>query len=136
MPRFASWKAERQRIQDEANNKREEAANERRGEGGRLEPRPVVPQNVGAQETRQRSDAKADASKTNQGAVKRCEKLATVPEAVRLHIQWAKEPESWETLVVAQSVQLPSLPKTRIAKAGASKTNQGTALAVKLVCRH
>lgn len=78
--RSDAWQAEQQRIQDEANRKRAEAANERRGDGGMLESKPVVAQPVQVQERRETPDktrqAKATASKTNRGAVERGDKLA------------------------------------------------------------
>lgn len=85
-----SWQTEQRRIQDEANRKRSEAADARRGEDGRLEAKPVQPQSVAKQDYHETkaSAAKAKASKTNRGSVERGDRLATerpdLAEKVRL----------------------------------------------------
>jgi len=55
-----------------------QAADARRGEGGKLKAEPVVQQSVGVQgsHTSKTSQAKAAASKTNPGAVARGDRLA------------------------------------------------------------
>lgn len=71
-----AWKAEQQRIQDEANRKRAEAAKEQpRTESGFAE-KQVVPQLVAAPEPNRSSTAKAVASKSNRGAVERMDMLS------------------------------------------------------------
>ena len=71
-----AWQSEKQRIADEANRKRREAAKEQpRTEAGVFQP--VVQQSVAPPENRHKAEqAKATASKTNTGAVARGDKLA------------------------------------------------------------
>jgi DNA modification methylase len=77
----SAWQAERQRIQDEANEKRSEATKAQpRGEDGtRLASYQVVPHIVAApgdKQVERTSAAKAIASKTNRGAVERMDSLS------------------------------------------------------------
>jgi len=79
MEKSAQWQAEQQRIQEEANRKRAEAAKEReRTEKGTFQP--VTPQVVGQlaksnTHSKAGSQAKAMASKTNRGTVERMDRL-------------------------------------------------------------
>ncbi|GEM_PF-2446045 len=69
------WQAEQQRIQGEANRKRAEAADKRRGEDGKLKSKPVVPQSVGTLVERKNKgpESKANLIGVNRGAIDRAE---------------------------------------------------------------
>jgi len=70
------WEDARQRIAEEANRKRSEAAKERpRTEGGTFRPAPVVGQSVGALDKNKAQSAKAAAAGVNMGAIARAEAL-------------------------------------------------------------
>ena len=71
-----AWQAEQQRIADEANRKRSEAAKEQPRTDTGFDKKQVVQQSVGAPDKNKTQQSKAVTSKTNSGAVARGDKLA------------------------------------------------------------